>query len=241
MKAAICTIHANLSLPLPLPVNSYPAAEMIEWISSSGIAIIRKNRSSETVVWKATLRAAGLIVLEISHSMSSTRTAARAVVEENVSADRCLIVGRIWPPLENGRAYALALRDRASPERNGNSFWRTSVDTKRKVTMKGRDEKTIAVETGILPGTPGLQSSQSSPTGSMGSCDKRSVGVEALYEPHEVTYPWSNISCNLDMSLDIVCDRADSACSAVNAIQRRSETLGPLKALQETLHCVWTI
>lgn len=165
VKAASCTIHANLSLPLSLPVNSYPAAEMMEWISSNGIAIIKKIRSSETVILKASPRAAGLMVLDISHSINSTSTAASAIVEEKVRADRCLIVGRIWPPLEKGRAYALVLRDRASPERNGNSFCRTSVDTKRKVTMKGREEKIIAVEAGI---PPGLHSSQSPSAGSMG-------------------------------------------------------------------------
>ena len=60
--------------------------------------------------------------------------------------------------------YALVFSDRASPERNGNSFCRTNVDTKRKVTMNGKEEKTIAVEAGMLLG---LQSSQSASAGSM--------------------------------------------------------------------------
>ena len=188
VKAHSCNIHANLSLPFPLPVNSYPAAEMVEWISSNGIATIRKKRSSEIVTLKAKPRAVGLIVLDISHSINSTSTAANAMVEEKVRADRCLIVGRIWPLLEKGRAYALVLRDRASPERNGNSFCRTRVDTKRKVTMKGREENTIAVEAGI---PPGLHSSQSSPAWSMGRCNERG-GYSRTLELHEVTSNYSN-------------------------------------------------
>ena len=168
VNPATCNTHANLSLPLPFPVNSYPAADMIECISSNGIAMIRKNNSSETVTLKAKPLATGLMVFDISHSISSTSTAASAMVEEKVNAERCLTVGRIWPPLENGRVYALVLSDRASPERNGNSFCRTNVVTKRKVTMNGREAKTIAVEAGMLLG---LQSSQSASAGSMSRCN----------------------------------------------------------------------
>lgn len=108
--------------------------------------------------------AAGLMVLDISHSISSTSTAASAIVEEKVKADKRLMV--VWPPLEeNGRANALVFNEMASPERNGNSFCRTRVDTSRKVAMKGREEKIIAVKAGIVLG---LHSSQSSPAGSIG-------------------------------------------------------------------------
>lgn len=40
--------------------------------------------------------------------------------------------------------------DRASPERNGNSFCRTSVDTKRKVTMKGEKRRLSPLKPAFL-------------------------------------------------------------------------------------------
>lgn len=48
-----------------------------------------------------------------------------------------------------GLAYELVLKEPASPDRKGNSFCRTKVDTKRKVTTKGSEENIIAVEAGI--------------------------------------------------------------------------------------------
>ena len=151
-------------LPLLFPENSYPAAEMIEWISRKGMAIIKRKRSSSMVTRNASPRTASL-VFDISHSMSSVSTVARATVEAKVMADKRLIIGRAWLALEeNGRAYALVFKDWASPERKGKSFWSTNVETSRNVTTKGREEKTIAVKAGIFPG---LHSSQS---GSMNGC-----------------------------------------------------------------------
>lgn len=43
-----------------------------------------------TVMWRATPRATGLIVFEMSHSINSASTAASAIVEEKVNADRRL-------------------------------------------------------------------------------------------------------------------------------------------------------
>ena len=137
--------------------------------------MIRKNNSNETVTLKAKPLAIGLIVFDISHRINSTSTAASAIVEEKVNAERCFTVGRIWLPVENGRVYALVFSDRASPERNGKSFCRTKVDTKRKVTMNGREEKTIAVEAGMLLG---LQSSQSASAGSMSRYSSRRAYIE---------------------------------------------------------------
>jgi len=175
-----CSSHASLNLPLPLPTNSYPAAEMTEWISRKGIVTISWKRSSRTVTLKASPRAVGFMVLDISHSISSTSTAASAIVEEKVNADKCLMVVRAWPPFgENGRANALVFNDVASPERNGKSFVKTRVETRRKVVMKGRDANAIAVDAGIVLG---LHSSQSSPAGSMGRYDERRVEAHRLAE-----------------------------------------------------------
>lgn len=96
---------------------------MIEWISRNGIAIMRRNRSSDIVILNATPRDAGLIVFDISHSINSVSTAAKATVEANVRADKRLMIGRAWLALdENGRAYALVFKDEASPDRKGKSF-----------------------------------------------------------------------------------------------------------------------
>jgi len=133
------------------------------------MAIIKKKSSKVMVMRKASPRAAGLIVFDISHSINSTSTVASATVEANVSADRRLIVGLVCPPLEeNGLAYELVFKEPASPERKGNNFCRTKVDTKRKETTKGREEKIMAVGAGI---PTGLQSSQLLPSGSMGESE----------------------------------------------------------------------
>lgn len=80
-------------------MNSYPAAVTIEWISKRGIAIISKNRSRKTVIWKAIPRALGLIVLDISQRINSASTAASAIVVEKTIADKRVIVcGRPWFP-----------------------------------------------------------------------------------------------------------------------------------------------
>lgn len=123
------------------------------------MAIIKRKRSSSIVTRNASPRTASL-VFDISHSMSSVSTVARATVEANVIADKRLMIGRAWLAFveENGRAYALVFKDWASPDRKGKSFWSTNVETSRKVTTKGREEKTIAVKAGIFPG---LHSSQS--------------------------------------------------------------------------------
>ena len=123
VKPANCNTHASLSLPFPFPENSYPEAEMIEWISRNGIAIMRRNRSADIVTWKASPRDAGLIVFDISHSINSVSTVANATVEANVKAAKRLMIGRAWLALEeNGRAYALDFKDWASPDRKGKSF-----------------------------------------------------------------------------------------------------------------------
>ena len=96
---------------------------MIEWISRNGIAIMRRNRSSDIVTRSAILRDDGLIVFDISHSINSVSTAANATVEAKVKAHKRLTIGRAWLALdENGRAYALVFKDEASPDRKGKSF-----------------------------------------------------------------------------------------------------------------------
>ena len=144
----------------------------MEWISKTGIAIMRRKSSSNIVTRKASPRATGLMVLDISHSINSVSTAVNATVEAKVKADKRLIIGRAWLVLEeNGRAYALVFKDWASPDRKGKSFWSTNVETNRNVMRKGREEKTIAVKAGIVPG---LHSSQS---GSISKCyEDKEVG-----------------------------------------------------------------
>ena len=90
VKPTVWSTHASRRRPFPLPVYSYPAAEMEEWISKKGIAMIRKKRSSVTVMRRAPPRAMGLIVFEMSHSISSASTAASAIVEEKANADKRL-------------------------------------------------------------------------------------------------------------------------------------------------------
>ena len=64
---------------------------MTDWISSDGMAMMRAKRRRATVARNAKPRTTGLIVLEISHRMSSARTAARAIVVEKVRADKRLM------------------------------------------------------------------------------------------------------------------------------------------------------
>lgn len=120
------------------------------------MAMIRKKRSKVTAVRMAVPRAAGLIVFEISHSISSVRTAAEPMVAEKMKADIRLTVGRA--PVR-GRLKVLSLSVAASPESNGNSFCRTTAETKRKVIRKGSDEK-MMVDGAEMP-PPGLHSLQS--------------------------------------------------------------------------------
>ena len=49
----------------------------------------------------------------------------------------------MWPFFDE--ACASRPLDAASPERIGNSFWKTRAETTRKVTRNGRDEDSIAV------------------------------------------------------------------------------------------------
>ncbi len=96
---------------------------MVEWISRKGIAIIRKKRSSVTVIWRATPRATGLIVFEMSHSINSASTAASAMVEEKANADRHLklsLAGGLLKLFGAGRCSWLL--SWPSPERIGKIF-----------------------------------------------------------------------------------------------------------------------
>lgn len=131
--------------------------------------MIRRDRSKETVMWKAIRRAVGLMVFEISHRINSASTAASAIVVEKAMADKRLICGLPWLSMPDddddrtwpffGDACASRPLDAMSPERIGNSFWRRMVDTKRKVTRNGSEEKIMAV--GACIRRPGTQSSQS--------------------------------------------------------------------------------
>ena len=120
------------------------------------MAMMRKNRSKVTAVRMAVPLAAGLMVLEISHSMSSVRTAADPMVAEKVKADILLTVGRA-PVI--GRLNVLSLSVVASPDSRGKIFCRTIAATTKKVIRKGRDEKMMVEGAGMPP--PGLHSLQS--------------------------------------------------------------------------------
>ncbi len=96
---------------------------MVEWISRKGIAIIRKKRSSVTVIWRATPRATGLIVFEMSHSINSASTAASAMVEEKANADRRLKLSLAGGLLKLfGAGWCSWLLSWPSPERIGKIF-----------------------------------------------------------------------------------------------------------------------
>ncbi len=48
-----CSIHANRSLDLLLPVYSHPAADITEWISSEGMTTTKRSNNRPIVKWNA--------------------------------------------------------------------------------------------------------------------------------------------------------------------------------------------
>lgn len=136
---------------------------------------MRRKRRSDTVIWKASPRALGLMVFEISHNINSASTAASAMVVENANADKRLIGGPDWSMMLNDdddRVLPFFCPNRVSRglnelslDKSGNNFRRTIVATKRKVTRNGRKEKTRAVGARIL--LPGVHSSQSPVSGTI--------------------------------------------------------------------------
>lgn len=122
-------------------------------------------------MWNASPRAAGLMVLEISHRINSASTAASAMVVEKATADTRLIGGldgrRPRLKTENHRAWLSPSKgddfsrpwSEVWPERMGTIFWSTTVDTRRKVSKKGREANATAARACFLP--PGVHSSQS--------------------------------------------------------------------------------
>lgn len=60
------------------------------------MAMMSRKRRRVTVMWNASPRAVGLMVLEISHNINSASTAASAIVVEKANADKRLIGGFAW-------------------------------------------------------------------------------------------------------------------------------------------------
>ena len=155
-------------------MNSHPAADMIERISSSGIAMMRRNRRSDTVRFKASSRAAGSMVLEISQSMSSTSTVANAMVAENVHADMVLMLTRLRVDVFDAGLLVVGFLFEDTFDRRGSNLWETTVATKKKVIRNGREENIIAVEACALrPMDGGVQPLQSVSAESIGSSGSR--------------------------------------------------------------------
>lgn len=152
---AICSIHAKRNLPLLLPVNSHPAADMTDCICSEGMTTTNKSKRSAMVIWNPNRRTDVLMMLEISQRINSARTAARAMVVEKMNPETLRAVSR------DGKTLIMVLLGvgEASPARSGKIFFSTIVDTSMKVAMNGREEKAMAVAAGDLP--PGRHSSQS--------------------------------------------------------------------------------
>lgn len=134
------------------------------------------------VTWSAIPRVTGFIVLDISQRTSSASTAASEIVVEKVKAEKRLMGGVEdgCENLEDGAPRKLkgeegfelrwpSLSD-WSPERSGNSLWKTIVAMKRKETRKGRAENMTEIEGGDLRRMySGMQSSQSSVGRTMGA------------------------------------------------------------------------
>ena len=81
---------------------------------------MRRKSRIDTTVLTAIPRAAALMVLEISHSINSTSTAAEAKVAEKTNAEIRLMVGLVVD--NGGRTLEVSLRLLTSPESNGKIF-----------------------------------------------------------------------------------------------------------------------
>lgn len=102
----------------------------------------------ETVIWSATLRAAGSRVFEISQRINSASTADRAMVVEKVMADRLLTLD-----MDDVRSHEFEkdscgsgrLLIETAPDSKGSNRSRTIALTMRKVKMNGSEERTTGV------------------------------------------------------------------------------------------------
>lgn len=121
---------------------------------------IRMKSIRKTVTRRAKPLMDGLMVFEISHSTSSARTAASAIVVEKVSSETLLTLGLetviVWLSLPNSSRLLRPLL----LETRGKSLCWTMAETRRKVIRKGNEEKRIDVTLGVRP--PGRHSSQAS-------------------------------------------------------------------------------
>lgn len=125
---------------------------MKECISKAGVATTRRKSSEGSVILRARVRVARSMVFEISHRISSTSTAERAKLVENMRLASEVAVGRKvrknealsrWARLEGRGVSCCALRC-AWPDRMGNSLCDTTKATPRKVRMKGKAEMATA-------------------------------------------------------------------------------------------------
>lgn len=100
---------------------------------------------------------------EISQRTSSASTAAKAIVVEKANAEILLIgvLDAVRPDLvddvdldakadwSDGELCGLSLGT-AWPDRSGKILWKTRVATDKKVTRKGKEEKSMVVEACVL-------------------------------------------------------------------------------------------
>ena len=119
---------------------------------------MRAKSKRKTVIRSAVARTDGLMLFDISHNTSSASTAASAMVDEKVSAERRLMLSRETMVLEPLLLPDSRLFKTLSPVMSGSSLCWTTADTSRKVNRKGNNEKIIDVNFGVAP--PGRHSSQ---------------------------------------------------------------------------------
>ena len=121
---------------------------MMDWISRAGIATMSAKSKRKTVIRSAMARTDGLMLFDISHNTSSASTAASAMVDEKVSAERRLMLSRVLEPflLPDSRLF-----NPLSPAMSGSGLCWTTADTSRKVNRKGNDEKIIDINFGVTP------------------------------------------------------------------------------------------
>lgn len=178
-KARVWKIHARRRRPLLLPVYSYPAEEMMDWISREGMMRMRSHRRRKTVMRRAEARNDGSMLFDISHSINSASTAASAMVVEKVKAERRLMVCLEMVSREPCLPLSSRLFRPCSPDTNGKSFLWTTVDTNRKENRNGSEENTIEVKLEVPP--PGRHSSHF----------EENIGVAAAREEATDVHPRS--------------------------------------------------
>jgi hypothetical protein len=87
MNPHACNSHAVFGIPpLSVLLNDHPEPDTIDCNSRKGIRTTREKSKEGTVIFSATVRAAGFNVFDISQRINCVRTAARPIVAEKATA-----------------------------------------------------------------------------------------------------------------------------------------------------------